>query len=207
MSLDHIAKISGFSWLDGFIMIGCLAFPIFSYLIMFHLHEQKCFKKYLHRLLFFGVLTSCLLIPFGWHFNVLYSFFISILTIGCFVKIHELKQATWVKGALHGMAFCCGLAISFFTDYSVLGFCYLLALYGYFTYKNVTFTGLVLLFALSLNPTNLTYAVISLLTTMVLMSVTLTPSKRYIRNKYFFYIYYPAHLVVLLGLKASGFFG
>lgn len=207
MSLDHLYKI-GYPNLEFLGFIGRIAFPIFAYLLMFHLYTKKCFMTYLKRLLFWGLITQVILFFLsGFDNNILLSFFVAVLCLFLFEKISEGVQNNGIRVALYELVFVGGLAASFYLDYSFFGFIYMLSLYGFFAYKNTFFVFLSLLFGALINPFSVLDASISLATTLfLLMNVPPLASRRLIKNKWFFYIYYPAHLTFLYSLKILGVF-
>ncbi|MGN1063356.1 MAG: TraX family protein [Alphaproteobacteria bacterium] len=200
MTIDHAAKIFQSEPSVGAVLIGRISFPIFSYLLMMHLFEKKCFLTYFKRLSFFGIITSGVLFVFGWSYNVLITFLTAVLSVWCFGMIQRQISNQWLKKGLYFFAFTGGLFVSFFWDFSVLGYIYLLGAYGWFKYKNAFFGGLILLFGALINLTDFYMAGVSLLTTAALMKIGYS-SNRIIKNKYLFYIYYPLHLFVLLSAR------
>lgn len=202
MSVDHIGKI-GYQHIDLFTFIGRLAFPIFAYLIMFHLYQTNCFGKYLRRLLGFGLLTQVVFWPLGLgENNIFLSFFVAVFCLFLMQKIFDSHVKPFYQYILYGLAFVFCFVLSIPTDNSFLGFTYLLSLYGFFKYRNNFFIFASLIFGALLNPLNAGFAAVSCLTTLVLLlNIPHVPAKRLIKNKWFFYLYYPLHLIFLQSLK------
>lgn len=206
MTLDHVGKIIFESAYESLTLIGRTAFPVFSYLIMLHLFEKQCYTKYFVRLFLFGLITSVVLILQNESpINILWTFFVAIACIWLLGKDSLFFQTTFLKNVFRILIFIYCFAVSFGMDYSIFGFCYLLSLYGFFKYKTPLFVGLALIFGGLINPTACAQASVSIITTGILLMNNFKGSgKRYIHNKWFFYIYYPAHLSVLYALRASG---
>lgn len=206
MTLDHMGKILFVPVFLPMTLTGRTAFPVFSYLIMLHLYKKQCFRKYFVRLFLFGLLTSILLViqnvPPN---NILWSFFIAVSCIWLFEKATFYSKDENVRLFLQILIFFFCFGVSIGADYSIFGFCYLLSLYGFFKHKSLFFIILSLIFGGLINPTSLVGASISILTTVILLlNHTQANDKRYIHSKWFFYIYYPAHLTILYVLKSWG---
>lgn len=187
-------------------LIGRTAFPIFSYLIMLHLFEKQCYVKYFVRLFLFGLITSAVLILQNESpINILWTFFVTVACVWLLGKVSSFFKDSFFKDIFRVLIFIYCFAVSFGTDYSVFGFCYLLSFYGFFKYKTPLFVGLALVFGGLINPTAYAQASVSIITTgILLMNNSKGSDKRHIHNKWLFYVYYPAHLSVLYALRASG---
>lgn len=82
-------------------------------------------------------------------------------------------------------------------QYGMNGFCYLLAFYFYFQKPDYFRLSLLLILAFFLNPPY-TGAVVSFITTGLLLNIDRGQKhKRLIKHWQTFYIYYPAHLLLL----------
>lgn len=206
MTLDHMGKIIFLPTCEPMTLIGRTAFPIFSYLIMLHLYEKKCFQKYFVRLFLFGTLTSVVLVLQNESpNNILWTFFVAIACICLLGKAFLVFEKTAIRNFLNILIFTFCFFVSFGTDYSIFGFCYLLSLYGFFKYKSPLFVMFALVFGGLINPTTLSAAAISIITTgILLMNNPMGRNKRYIRSKWLFYVYYPAHLTLLYALRTAG---
>lgn len=206
MTLDHIGKILCVPICIQMTQIGRIAFPIFSYLIMLHLFKKRCFKKYFIRLFGFGLLTSTVLVMQNESpNNILWTFFVAIACIWLIDKANAHFKDLNIRLVFQILIFVFCFVVSFGTDYSIFGFCYLLSLYGFLSYKTPLFVVLSLIFGGLINPTIPSAAAISIITTSVLLLNNPNKAdKRYIHSKWLFYIYYPLHLSVLYALRALG---
>ena len=88
MTMDHIAKIFPTVFCDNIIqIIGRTSFPIFAFILMYHLQKKQIYKKYLVRLGTFSFLTFIMMMSLqkfgvdiiGVPFNILYMFFVCVL--------------------------------------------------------------------------------------------------------------------------------
>ena len=203
MTMDHIGEILNPAFEDYFRLIGRISFPIFAFLIAFHLSKHDLFKKYIKRLSVFAVLTTVTLIPFGYpsNLNILWTFLVALTTLYgiqyCFNRYHS---NTLFKYTLIGIILYTGAVLSIITDYPLFGFFYILTLYGWFKTQRIVFGELCLLLSFLMNAHfNITAGIISSITTFILMAQQ-TPhhnSKRFLKPWWVFYAYYPFHLVIL----------
>ncbi|MBR4927763.1 MAG: hypothetical protein IKY98_05495 [Alphaproteobacteria bacterium] len=207
MTVDHVARISDDVVLMPLVLLGRLAFPIFGFLMMLHLWQNKCYVKYLKRLTVFGILSQVAFIPFGYTSNILISFLWPVLTLYLFEKINQKHIHKAIGYALRTLILIIGIFVSSFCDYHEFGYLYLLLIYAFL--KDRTFPiGLMLgMVALMINGMHIGESFIGLAATIALFMIPLSSGRRLISGKYTLYIYYPLHLVILLTLKHFGFFG
>ncbi|MGL5255391.1 MAG: TraX family protein [Proteocatella sp.] len=205
MTFDHFGK-EFFPDLIILQIIGRLAFPIFAYCIVVGCLYTSSFKKYIQRLLIFGVLSQPIYIlssfpnwsEFVENFWVLNIFF--TLALGA-VAIKSLEQKNWIVLALDI------LTVSMFNfDYGIYGITIMLIFYifrnnyswaiivsslymvmPFFTSSEVCIAG----YSLGLQG----FAVMALIP--IFWKTSFNPKI----NKYFFYIYYPAHLFVIFIIR------
>ena len=167
--------------------IGRLAFPIFCFLIVegyYHTHDVR---KYMGRLFVFALISE---IPFdlalkpGWFYplkqNVYFTLLIGLWTIWTMDQFRFRRMLRLVI-ALCGMTFARGLM----TDYSFRGVFLIVVLYLFHEER------LVQCFAGAAAIAWETYAPPSFILCY------LYNGKRGLRLKYFFYLFYPVHLMIL----------
>lgn len=208
MTADHFAQIyepSCASVLRTY--IGRTAFPVFSFLIMYHLAKKQIFKKYIVRLSVFAVITSLALFPFkGVSANIFFTFLFPIVTLLFFKNIKEDDSPAFVKGVMY--FFCVSFLVvpALYCPYSFPGYFYLIGLYFMFLTKRPALYGLVLTlsFCINMDPDNpVPNMLVSFLTTVFMMMADFEKSaRRLIGHWSFFYAYYPVHLFVLYALKS-----
>ena len=202
MTIDHIGMILLSDKDSVFRLIGRTAFPVFAFLLMYHLYQKKIFKKYMLRLLGFGLLTTILLMPFwSGSLNVMWTFLLPVLTLWIIEK--AIEDMPWY------LAFCVGLfvwlvlgVLSFSTNYSLGGYLYLLSFWIYFKWPRLVPVMLLFVLAFLLNQPMIVGGVITVLTTGFLLCVDRDEKyPRLIKNKWFFYFYYPLHLLFLYAIS------
>ncbi len=167
--------------------IGRLAFPIFCFLIVegyYHTHDVR---KYMRRLFVFSLISE---IPFdlalkpSWFYplkqNVYFTLLIGLWTIWTMDQFRFRRMLRLVI-ALCGMTFARGLM----TDYSFRGIFLIVVLYLFHEER------LVQCFAGAAAIAWETYAPPSFILCY------LYNGKRGLRLKYFFYLFYPVHLMIL----------
>ncbi|MBQ7413714.1 MAG: hypothetical protein IJV07_05550 [Alphaproteobacteria bacterium] len=197
MTLDHIDKILGFGGYLG-CTIGRTAFPIFAYLLIQHFCVFHPVKKYLVRLTISGCLTSFVLLPFqpvgG---NILLTFLLAVIFLSaCEFICAKVSSIFWQAYLLIGL-FLILLPFILVSDYSLLGFLFILSLYTYTRFPIRTNCAAVFLTGVLMNTNTLSAALITALTLLILLfGITVISGKR--RLKWWvFYAYYPGHLFLL----------
>ena len=201
MTLDHIPIIFGYNcFLND--TIGRMAFPLFSFLIIQNFHQFHPIKKYLIRLGGFGILSSVLLYPFETiGYSVLFEFFWALLFIECCEQFCSRIKILYWQFYWLGLLFLMILPFIMISDYSIMGFFFLMALYAYMKNKIKLNYLAVLICAGMLNPGSIVSVISTLITTIALLSfVDIKGGKRLIKW-WGFYLYYPLHQVLLYSLR------
>ena len=168
-------------------IIGRIAFPIFCFLLVQGFIHTSNKPKYALRLLLFALISE---VPFDIAvYNSVWStssqnVFFTLLIGFCVLWLIEIAQD---KGFLHPIIVALGMGLAFLlkTDYTYWGVIFISALY-YFRSRPViqTITGCALL--LWQAPATLAF-----------IPINMYNGKRGMSLKYFFYIFYPAHLLIL----------
>lgn len=175
-------------------IIGRIAFPIFCFLLVEGFLRTKDLKKYLSRMTLFALLSE---IPFDlifsgeliyWGYqNVMITLLIGMLTMyGC--KVIEEKIPDKVgRFVAWGACFALGAVVAEFlkTDYGAKGIIPIMVLYFLRHFKLYQMIGGALSFVWEL-PAPLSFLFIGFYN-----------GKRGMRMKYFFYLFYPVHLLLL----------
>ncbi|MGN0159896.1 MAG: TraX family protein [Lachnospiraceae bacterium] len=200
MVIDHVGVVL-FPAKTGLRIVGRLSFPIFAYFVAEGYTHTRNKGKYLGRMAFFALVTE----PFfdlafcgGWSMenqNVLVTFFLAL--VGLYIKdqLAQMNGGTFgaVAGNLAGYVVILAAAViaEFLqTDYGCFG---VMMVYIYqvlqdrFVYKHVFGTALQIFGATGIQR----YSAFS---TILLLFYN---GKRGVNLKYMFYIFYPAHLLVL----------
>ena len=205
MFIDHTAAVflprSSIYWMP-MRCIGRLAFPIFVFLLVEGFHHTSNVKKYLFRLGLFALISE---IPFDLAFhgelleftaqNVFFTLFLGLLCIYLMSRLElwvgdqpallYLLQVAVIAGTA-------GLAYLLKTDYGYAGVI-LIVVFHLFRGKKVINT-LCLLFV-----SGVLIGYINVLATFAMIPISFYNGQKGKSMKYFFYVFYPAHLL-LFGL-------
>lgn len=188
MLIDHVGCIF-FPQYIFLRMIGRIAFPIFAYFIAEGFYHTRNVKKYLLRLFIFALITE---LPFDYaffghiyfgHQNVLFTFIFAILAM-CVEKKYGRT-----KGIFAAIIFAI-LAELIHCDYGMYGV--IIAVLFYWNYDMYVNKILLGTFALLLCGIN-----IQMFAALAMVPIAYYNGKLGFKMKYFFYIFYPAHLIIL----------
>jgi len=202
MFLDHLSyTIYGhFSWLN---YVGRIAFPIFAFQITEGYLHTKDLKKYFLRLGIFAIISQ---IPY----YLFTSTFTDTFTLNIFFTLFAGLLAIWTFNKCKNkyLGFLCVLLIAAISEY--LHFDYgwfgILVIFIFYIFKNnqinmsISFISIVCLkYTISLIKNNFYYAyyILALFTMLSIIPIILYNKKQGKSAKYFFYIFYPVHLILL----------
>lgn len=212
MLIDHIGasilETYMYSYPEGFTewwsfysvlrMIGRVAFPIFIFLLIEGFSHTRNRWKYARNLLFFGILSEIPFdlaffgIPFYWGYqNVMFTLLLGFIAIWVDDTV-KTESLGYVKS---GICFLICASIAYFgqTDYHYFGVTAIYVLYQVRKYKSIfNITGILLFLWETTAP-------------IAFLFTSLYNGARGLSLKYFFYFFYPAHLL-LLGLIRLHFF-
>lgn len=221
MVIDHIGHIlyPETMWLR---VVGRTTFPIFAFLIAFHLSKKNLLKKYLKRLLPFALLSTILISPFEaiiqdyFRFNILWSFIVALLPLFIFEKVKKETIPTYLKILILTISFfICGI-LSYLCDYKIHGFLLIIFLYFYFKTNKKIFLFASLIDGALINSKYLfsypdvviTYMSVTFLTVLFLLIIKKyipEKQKRFLKPWWLFYVFYPLHILVLYLIKITWF--
>ena len=203
MTSDHIGKLF-YNQIDILRMVGRWAFPIFGFVLVYNfIYNTKNKKKYIKRIALAAVLFESIYyivtkVQFN-NYTGLNIFFIYALTLSI-LYLYELsfkeKNSNIKKKIFFFVFLLLSILISTYIDYHLIGL--LLTISFYFSLKNNWFFILTLLLLILLNFSSTKY----ILATLSVLPIGFLITKIDIsipRLKYFFYLYYPLHLL-LFGL-------
>lgn len=139
MMCDHLwaTIISGSQWLT---IVGRIAFPIFSFLIVEGFFHTKDFKKYIRRLFIFALISEIpfnlmlggsLIFPFKQ--NVMFTFLIALLFINLMEKAYKKGRGKFIKSAINSCAI--GFLVGTFLMVDYIGYGILMTFGFYFAKK------------------------------------------------------------------------
>ena len=202
MTIDHVGAVLYQECLV-FRYIGRLSFPLFAYLLILGLETTRSVKNYFSRLFLFALISQ---VPFylamgvkPWdRLNIFFTLSSGVL----FIELHKKGNYLWF------LPLVAAEVLRF--DFGIYG---ILAIGCFYFLRRNRILGVILF--LLLNLLYLPVSSLKLLALLALPPILIHDSGRfrleefghkvdYSRwKKYFFYVYYPLHLVVLFSMKAG----
>ena len=200
MTLDHINKHFFDAKLPGVFEVGRLCMPLFGFVLAYNLARPGALLRSTHvramkRLAFIGALASPFFIGLGgliwgwWPLNIM---FLLLIATGMIYLIEKGGAAHLI--AAGGFFFLGGLFVEFWW----IGLAYCLAAWWYCKSPNRTaliLWGMAAALLYVINGNYWALAALPLIFAAPYINIKMP------RFRYAFYIYYPAHLAVLLSLK------
>jgi len=188
MAVDHIG-LALYPNIPFLRIIGRLAFPIFAWYLAEGFIYTSSFKKYASRLFFFALISQipAMLVAKTYNLNILFSLLLGLFALQAYKNKRYLTLGALVL-----------LSAIIPVDYSFYGLLTILFFYIFKERKTAFLVQSVLniagVFLLSpIQAFSLTGAALALYYPKNLPKLRL--------NKYFFYIFYPVHLLVIYGLS------
>lgn len=201
MIFDHAGYIifSKFSFMN---YIGRLAFPIFAFSISEGYKHTKNLNKYLLRLLIFAIISQIPYMLFigsfsnDFNLNILFTLFLGLIAITGYEKINNKYLSLLL------VVICCIIAHFCYFDYGWFG---ILIIFFFHIFKNkkalmnISFGISVIAnyFYNFITTLRIEYLIIILFCLLSLIPINLYNEKKGKNIKYFLYIFYPLHLIVL----------
>ncbi len=183
--------------------VGRMAFPIYCFLLVEGFTHTRNVKKYAMRLFVFALISE---VPFDLAFqksvfdmsynNVFFTLFIGLVVIACMRFLQDKIKKRWMfwsNVAALLIAFGGMLVAEFVlhTDYGASGVAAIILLYMFREFPKTAFASSVVALALLSSMTEL-YAL------LMLIPLAFYNGTRGKQIKYFFYVFYPLHLSVLV---------
>lgn len=201
MTVDHISAVFFPSeiWMR---LIGRLTMPIMAFLVAEGYHYTRSVRKYLFRLLIFAIVSQVpYMLAFGFNnLNVMFTLAISVLLLAI--------ETSYMSNLLRVLLTFSLLLVSVFCDWSLFGVLFAYVFYRYrgnFKRQAFAFCIVVVLqiavHALMSFPRGSLDYFVNAGTIAALPLLSLYNLRRGRDVRYFFYIYYPAHLAVLALLR------
>lgn len=204
MTIDHIGAIM-YPNIDIFRIIGRISFPIFAFLLAEGFNHTSNKLKYFLRLFLFAIITQPI---YDYAFNnrelnILFTFSLSFLLLSSleFIKKIISKYSKGIENYLYKTVFYSLTYILFVlfsiilnVDYQALG---ISLVFIFYLVPNLYLSFLLYLLAVIFLATN-TIQFYSLLSFLFIYMYNGEKGKNI---KYFFYLYYPLHLLILKMLQ------
>jgi hypothetical protein len=199
MCIDHVGAVL-FPAQNLFRIAGRISFPIFCFLIVEGFVHTHDLQKYIGRMFLFALVTE---IPFDlafygtWlefsHQNVMFTFTLSLILLAMLHDVQENTQSLPVGFQTLLKILCClfimALAWLLRVDYSYFGVLLVLIFYLFYREPKTKF----LLAALE----NILCGGLQAFAVLSIPFLLLYNGKEGRKMKYLFYIFYPAHLLIL----------
>ncbi len=179
--------------------IGRMAFPIFCFLIVEGICHTSSRKKFLARLFLFGVLSE---IPFDllltgsvcdWsHQNVMFSLFLGVLA----VHLCSLGTQTGMRYRVKLLAILVGfgvLATLLRVDY---GYVAIVLIFTFYLFRDQEFMRDIVAAVMMLGA-----GTVEIAGYVAFVPIHFYNGRRGMRLKYFFYAFYPVHLLIIAGVR------
>ena len=197
--INHNAALTDPIWAQIYVLmrgIGRIAFPIYAFLLVEGFLHTRDVKKYLARMLTFAVVSeipfdlAVFHTPFYWGYqNVFFTLFLGLLALAGENVVHQ-SSGMFAGAGLWKQAFvlilCVGTAQLINCDYGAFGVFFIILLYmTRYDKKTQTVLGAISLICES--PGILAFIPIRLY----------NGTRGRCGNRYFFYAFYPAHLLAL----------
>lgn len=183
--------------------VGRLAFPIFCFLIVEGYFHTKSVKKYAMRLFAFALISE---VPFDlafkqkffyiWNNNVFFTLLIGLLCIWAADVLIE-KNKYYIPLAVLAVAAGAFLANYLRTDYGWYGVTLIAVFYSFHAFKPLTIVPFSLLTFYHTDFFNGKFHIQNWCLLSYIPILLYNGKKGKLKLKYFFYIFYPAHLIIL----------
>ena len=202
MFIDHMGVIL-FPQHILFRIIGRIAFPLFAYQIGIGYAHTKSFTKYILRLLLFGIAIQlfyiCSVYFFNvsqdpWHFNIFFTLTLGLLAVHLYNKKEHaflLVLLFFIAGSL-SMLKPFGVTL----DYGIYGVLLILVLYIEKDLRRLAVYVAILSFIFG----NFSSGNIQIYCVLSMLFIAFPLSLKIRIPGYVFYIFYPAHLVLLYAI-------
>ena len=218
MTCDHLSYLifGRFSFLN---CIGRVAFPIFAYQITEGYTHTNNLKKYFLRLFVFSLISQ---IPFmlfistysnSFHLNIFFTLLLGLIAITIYEKLNSIQSKNIYTHRLYqayGIIIVLILSVLANITRCDYGYFGVLIIFTFHLFKNskilmnFSFIILVLIYygknLLYSQATN-TYLIITICTIFPLMFINLYNHEKGKNTKYFLYIFYPLHLLIIYALN------
>lgn len=213
MIVDHSIKLFNhqFIYIPFLYELGRISFPLFAIILVYnYMYNTSSKEKYLKRLLIFAFVSQPFFM-FAFHtfyLNIFFVLFAGLLSIYLFEKSLDFLDNQAKQHSLFILSCSVILILSPFVDYQPFGILLIVSLYFYFQKDNLVTWGffnlLILLsnhvmfqFELGLIGLGLAIILLNIVFHLVLTNKSIVIPRM---NKWFFYLFYPLHLLTIMAL-------
>ena len=218
MLIDHVGYnlYNGVSWMH---IVGRMSFPLFAFQLTLGYKNTKCFWKYALRLLVFALISQYPYYLFheslhqtDFSLNVFFTLFFGLLSMFIYDYKPILSDKlfnifTWICKSLLITCLCL-IAKTLNCDYDIFGILLILAIHIFYEYKNkipfvVSYLVLIAIFYKKYFVA-FSYPIafaICLFTFLPIIIMLLYNGKKGYNMKYWFYLFYPIHLLLIVWVK------
>lgn len=203
MLIDHIGAFL-YPDNDLFRQIGRIAFPIFGFLIaqgFYYTCKKNKFTKYFLTILISSILIEFIFLLTGTgfknHLNVFTTYSLALLSLFIWEKVDIINLLLKIVFVM----FILFISIRIKADYFCFGILFVFIIYFYIKKNNILF------FFLAYVPLFIANKPFFVGTTISMLPILLFNKKQGFHNKiekYFFYVFYPMHIIIL-SLLAKNF--
>ncbi len=206
MCVDHFSVAFFGQGVTFMRLIGRIAFPLFAFMVAEGARRTKSREKYMLRLLVFALVSE---VPFDYfvsssyfdmsYQNVFFTLFFGLFVIWCYELLKEKKLG--FLSVLPLIVSCVGAAF-LNTDYGATGVLCIFIFYLFaekdFFVKLPSFAAAIAVLSVNITSSGMYFVDIELYALIALILIFLyNGEKGFKMNKYFFYVFYPAHMLIL----------
>lgn len=203
MFMDHIGYLVYHGKMSYFNFIGRLAFPIFAFQISEGYAHTKNLKKYISRLLIFALISQYPFMLFhniistGFSLNIFFTLLLGLICIIIYDKIPYKALSLIISACIAYIAQISNC------DYGFYGVAIILLFYIFRNNKFLMSLSFILCTVIkylifTIKYGNLTaYSLLCIFTILPITFINLYNKQQGRKIKYFLYIFYPAHLLII----------
>ena len=218
MFIDHVGYLiyDNISWMH---IVGRISFPLFAFQIAIGYKHTKCFWKYALRLFVFALISQYPYYLFNaslnnnsFVLNVFFTLLFGLLSIFIYDYKLETKDKTLVMfswiAKISIITCLCFISKALHFDYDICGILLILVIHIFYEFKNkmpfvLSYLAIVIVFYSKY------FGVLPIQTVLLLCLFMYLPiifmfaynGKKGPNTKYWFYLIYPTHLLILAGVK------
>lgn len=196
MVIDHTGAIL-FPQYEVLRYIGRIAFPLFAFLLVEGYLHTSNIKKYMVRLLIFALISeipfdfALYSQPFYWgHQNIFWTLFLGLVVIAIIDKAPKRMNNGFILGFVAGVALMV-VAHVCQMDYGAGGIILIFVLYYFRKKPWIAYILMAIIFLLGFGPPQV-FGMIAILPMLLYNG-----ERGKYSMKYFFYVFYPAHFLIL----------